>query len=298
MPLSALGLLVVAGAMHAGWNLLVKRARQRQIFTWLSLVAGTIGFLPPLVFGAAPLPPSAWPFIVASGIVEALYFFALTRAYGLGDFSLVYPLARGAAPALLAFWATLFLGERLRPAGLVGLAIVCGGLLTVSGGRRALRASPRAIGAALLVALCISVYSAIDGAAVRTLPPIPYTVAVLGFSALCCAPFVLWRYRVAPIAAEWRGNWPRIVVAGVLNLATYMLVLAAYSRAAVAYAGAIREISIIFAALIGWRWLGEAFGRAHARGGADLRRDRRHRRVRVRTQNGLARCRASARPPA
>lgn len=177
-------------------------------------------------------------------------------------------MARGAAPALLALWATLFLGERLRPAGLVGLAVVCGGLLTVSGGRRALRASPRAIGAALLVALCISVYSAIDGAAVRTLPPIPYTVAVLGFSALCCAPFVLWRYRVAPIAAEWRGNWPRIVVVGVLNLATYMLVLTAYSRAAVAYAGAIREISIIFAALIGWRWLGEAFGRARTLGAA------------------------------
>ncbi len=268
MPLSALALLVVAGAMHAGWNLLVKRAQRRQIFTWLSLVAGTLCFLPLLIFGAAPLPPSAWPFVVASGIVEALYFFALTRAYGLGDFSLVYPLARGAAPAPLALWATLFLGERLRPAGLVGLAIICGGLLTVSGGLHALRVGFGAVGAALLVALCISVYSAIDGAAVQTLPPIPYTVAVLGFSALCCAPFVVWRYRVAPIAAEWRLNWPRIVAVGALNLATYMLVLTAYSRAPVAYAGAIREISIIFAALIGWRWLGEAFGRARTLGAA------------------------------
>jgi drug/metabolite transporter (DMT)-like permease len=268
MPLSALALLVVAGAMHAGWNLLVKRARQRQIFTWLSLVAGTICFLPLLVCGAAPLPPSAWPFVVASGIVEALYFFALTRAYGLGDFSLVYPLARGTAPALLALWAILLLDERLRPAGLVGLAIVCGGLLAVAGGLRALRASLRAIGAALLVALCISVYSAIDGAAVQTLPPVPYTVAVLGCSALCCAPFIAWRYRVVPIIAEWRINWLRIVAVGVLNLATYMLVLTAYSRAPVAYAGAIREVSIIFAALVGWRWLGEAFGRARTLGAA------------------------------
>jgi len=80
--------LAVAGAMYAAWNLLVKRARQRQIFTWLSLVAGVICFLPLFVFGAAPVSPSAWPFVSASGIVEALYFFALTRAYGLGAFSL------------------------------------------------------------------------------------------------------------------------------------------------------------------------------------------------------------------
>lgn len=268
MPLSALALLIVAGAMHAGWNLLVKRAQQRQIFTWLSLVAGALCFLPLLIFAAVPLPPSAWPFVVASGIVEALYFFALTRAYGLGDFSLVYPVARGAAPALLALWAIIFLDERLQPVGIVGLAIVCGGLLTVSGGLRALRGGFEAIGAALLVALSISVYSAIDGAAVQTLPPIPYTVAVLGSSALCCAPFVVWRYRLAPIAAEWRRNWPRIITVGTLNLATYMLVLTAYSRAPVAYAGAIREISIIFAALIGWFCLGERFGRARTLGAA------------------------------
>ena len=205
MPLPVLALLVLAGGMHAGWNLLVKRARQRQIFTWLALVAGAISFLPLLVFGATSLPPSAWPFVVASGVVEALYFFALTRAYGIGDFSLVYPLARGAAPALLALWAILFLGERPCPAGFAGLAIICGGLLAVSGGLRALRIGRGAVGAALLVALCISVYSAIDGAAVQTLPPIPYTVAVLGCSALCSAPFVIWRYRVAPIVAEWPG---------------------------------------------------------------------------------------------
>lgn len=265
MPPLALGLLIVAGAMHACWNLLVKRAQQRQIFTWLSLVAGAICFLPLLLLGATPLPARAWPFIIVSGAVEAAYFFALTRAYALGDFSLIYPLARGAAPALLALWAILFLGERLEPAGILGLVIICGGLLVVSGGLGALRRGATrgggAVGGALLVALCISIYSAIDGAAVQTIPPIPYTVAVLGCSALFCAPFVGWRYERAAIATEWRANWPRIVAVGVLNLATYMLVLSAYARAPVAYAGAIREVSIIFAALIGWRWLAEAFGR-------------------------------------
>lgn len=271
MPPLALGLLIIAGAMHACWNLLVKQAYHRQIFTWLSLVMGTLCFLPLLLLGTTPLPAYAWPFIVVSGAVEAAYFFALTRAYALGDFSLIYPLARGAAPALLALWTTLFLGERLQPVGIVGLAIICVGLLTVSGGLRALRIGATqggigAVGAALLVALCISIYSAIDGAAVRSIPPLPYTVAVLGCSALFCAPFVGWRYERAAIALEWRANWPRIIAVGVLNLATYMLVLSAYARAPVAYAGAVREVSIIFAALIGWWWLGEAFGRTRTIG--------------------------------
>jgi drug/metabolite transporter (DMT)-like permease len=264
VPPLAVGLLLLAAAMHAGWNLLVKQARERLIFTWCALLVGALCFTPLLAFGAA-LPARAWPFIIASAAMEAAYYFALTRAYGLGDFSLVYPLARGTAPALLAVWATLFLGERLRPAGLLGLAVLIGGLLVVGGGvwwsrRGQVQVGPSGVAAALLVALCISIYSAIDGAAVQTISPIPYTVLILGLSAVFCAPAILLQYRRSAIVAEWRVNWPRIVTVGVLNLATYMLVLIAYSRAQVAYAGAVREISVVFAALVGWRWLGESFG--------------------------------------
>lgn len=273
MPPLAIGLLLLAAAMHAGWNLLVKQAREKEIFTWSSLLVGALCFTPLLALGAA-LPARAWPFIITSAAVEAIYFFALTRAYGLGDFSLIYPLARGTAPALLAVWATLFLGERLRPAGLLGLAVLIGGLLVVGGGvwwarRGKAQVGPSGVAAALLVALCISIYSAIDGAAVQTISPIPYTVLILGLSALFCTPVIALRYRRAAIVAEWRLNWPRIVTVGVLNLTTYMLVLFAYSRAQVAYAGAVREISVVFAALVGWRWLGEPFG-AHRTVGALL----------------------------
>ena len=264
MPPLAIGLLLLAGAMHAGWNLLVKQAREKEIFTWCSLLIGALCYLPLLAFGA-DLPARAWPFIIASAAVEAAYFFALTRAYTIGDFSLIYPLARGAAPALLAVWATLFLGERLRPAGLLGLLVLIGGLLVVGGGvwwagRGKARVGPSGVLAALTVALCISIYTAIDGAAVRTISPVPYTVLILGLSAVFCAPVIAWRHRRAAIVAELRLNWPRIAAVGVLNVTTYMLVLFAYSRAQVAYAGAVREISVVFAALVGWRWLGESFG--------------------------------------
>ena len=265
MPPSAVGLLILAAAMHATWNLLIKRSAERQIFTWWSLLVGSALFTPLLFVTGATIPSRAWPFIVASGAVEAAYFFALTRAYRLGDFSLVYPLARGAAPAFLALWATIFLAERPSPAGLLGLAILIGGLLVVGSGVWLGRRDNPGVGmgavvAALTVALCISIYSAIDGAAVRFVSPVPYTILILGLSALFCTPIIVVRYRPAALVAEWRASWPRIAAVGVLNLVTYMLVLFAYSRAPVAYAGAVREISVVFAAIVGWLWLDERFG--------------------------------------
>lgn len=269
----ALAMLIAAAFMHAGWNLIVKQARERQVFTWWSLVIGSACYLPLLVFGPA-LPSRAWPYVVASALAETAYFFALTRAYRLGDFSLVYPLARGAAPALLAIWAALYLGERPTALGVLGLAVLVAGLITVGSGalwarRDAQGVSATAIGAALLVALCISIYSAIDGAAMRFASPLSYTVAILGLSAICATPVILARYPLRAVGAEWRANWPRIIVVGVLNLGTYMLVLAAFARARVGYAGAVRELSVVMAALIGWRWLGEPFG-AHRTVGATL----------------------------
>jgi len=110
------------------------------------------------------------------------------------------------------------------------------------------------------VACCISIYSVIDGAAVKIAPPIPYTVAVIGASALMMTPAVLARYGRQAVVAEWRANWARIVLVGILTLVTYALVLQAYALGRVSYAGAVREISVVFAALVGWRWLGEGFG--------------------------------------
>ena len=175
---------------------------------------------------------------------------------------------------------------------MAGLALLLVGLLLVGGAARraALRTEPVALAlsgipteggaggaaaqprwsllafagsgtaAALTVACCISIYSVIDGAAVKIAPPIPYTVAVIGASALMMTPAVLLRYGRQAVLAEWRANWVQIVLVGVLTLVTYALVLQAYALGRVSYAGAVREISVVFAALVGWRWLGEGFG--------------------------------------
>ena len=135
VSLTALVLLVVAAALHTGWNLLVKRAGEKQIFTWWAMVVGTACFAPLLAF-SAPLPAAIWPYVLTSALVETIYYLALLRAYTIGDFSLVYPLARGAAPAFLALWAALFLGERPHAGGIAGLALLLIGLLLVGGAAR------------------------------------------------------------------------------------------------------------------------------------------------------------------
>jgi drug/metabolite transporter (DMT)-like permease len=264
MPLFALALLLASAALHAGWNLLVKSAGEKRVFAWLALIVGPVCFAPFVVSGVA-VPGQVWPYVIARALFELMYFLVLTYAYGKSDFSLVYPLARGAAPALLAVWAVLFLGERLHTIGVLGLALLVLGLMVVGGAAwwaRRGEAAPdlRGVVAALSVACCISIYSAIDGAAMRLAEPLPYIVLVISLTAVMLTPLILLRYGRRVVLAELRANWQRIVVVGVATIFGYLFVLQAYALASVSYAGAIREISVVFGALAGWRWLGERFG--------------------------------------
>jgi drug/metabolite transporter (DMT)-like permease len=272
MPLSALALLIVAALLHAGWNLVLKRAGERLVVTWWALVVGA-ALAAPLLLVRAPLPAEVWPYVLVSAAAEAAYFALLAHAYDQGDFSLVYPVARGAAPLLLALWAVLFLGESPSAGGVAGLLVLALGLAVVGGSGLLVRAAPRAasrvsVALALGVALLISVYSAIDGAAVRRADPLTYTVVVFALSALVELPLVLWRPGWRAVASAWRARWPTIALIGTLTLASYALVLSAYAVAPVSYGGAIRELSIVFGALAGWLWLGERFGALRVAGAA------------------------------
>jgi len=250
--------------MHTTWNLLVKRAKEKQVFIWCSLIAGVIIFSP-LIFTSSLFIVSIWPYLLSSAFVEAIYYITLIRAYENGDFSLVYPMARGAAPAFLLIWATLFLGERPRLFGLVGIALLVFGLIIVGGKtwwslRKTTGFSKSTLALALGVACCISVYTAIDGAAVHHVSPLPYTVLVIALTVLFITPAVVMRYGNTAIVDELRTNWIRITLVGLFTLLAYILALKAYTLARVSYAGSVREISVVFAAFVGWRWLGESFG--------------------------------------
>jgi drug/metabolite transporter (DMT)-like permease len=272
VSITALALLLAAAALHMGWNFLVKRAGEKQVFTWLAVVVGPLCFAP-FVLRDMTFPPEIWPYLIASALVELVYYLALTYAYGKNDFSLVYPLARGAAPALIALWAVLFLGEKLTRLGILGLALLVFGLMVVGsaawfGQRSSAPPNIKGMLAALGVACCISIYSAIDGAAVRLTEPLPYIVLVMLITAAMLTPPMLMRYGRQAVVQEWRTNWLRIMMVGIATMLAYLFVLQAYRISSVSYAGAIREISVVFGALAGWFWLNERFGLLRTAGSA------------------------------
>src|SRR5436305_4563499 len=270
MPLTALGLVILAAVMHACWNFVLKQATHKPVFLWCGVIIGTCFFgtlclIAGPVIGLSFSLKKAWPYMLASAVMEVFYYLALTRAYDIDDFSLIYPIARGTAPVLLLFWSTVFLGEWPSRTGLLGIAILVVGLVIVGSGTlwtrwRREMFSVKGIVAALVAAACISIYSVIDGAAVRVVSAIPYTVLMLGLSALLATPAITHYYGMNGLVKEFRMNWRRIWFVGIFMLLTYILVLLAYSMARVSYSGAIREVSIVFAALMGWLWLGEGFG--------------------------------------
>ena len=264
MPLPALALVLVAAILHASWNLILKQARYKQVFLWWALLIGTLCFAA-LFDTRLTLPIWIWPYVLSSAVMEAAYMVTLTLAYDIDDFSLVYPIARGAAPVLLVLWAMLFLNEAPRPLGLFGIFILVCGLILVGGGAIRHRKSHTAVSfrgiiIALMTAVSISIYTAIDGAAVRFVPAAPYTIVVLGLSALLFAPVVIWRYGSRVLISELQTNWLRIPLVGIAMLLTYILVLQAYTFSRVSYAGSVREVSVVIGAILGWLWLREDFG--------------------------------------
>jgi len=277
MPTSAFGILILSALLHAGWNLILKQAKQKYITLWWGLSIGSLCCLPVLIFHI-PVANQLWLYALVSAIFEVAYYAALASAYQKEDFSLIYPIARGGAPALLALWAALFLKEETSLAGKVGVAVLIIGLMIVGSssywamrkkinegmgdqvtpGRQTFWST--GIGLACLVALIISIYSIIDGAAVKHVDVVTYTMIVFLFTAIFSTPLMFKLYGWKAILTEGRSHWFSATAIGLLSILSYLLVLFTYSFAQVSYAGAIREISIVFGALIGWLWLKEDFG--------------------------------------
>jgi drug/metabolite transporter (DMT)-like permease len=258
----ALALVVCAAVLHAIWNALAKRADNQFVFLWCSVSLATALLLPLglLRLPAEPAPASGLPFVAASVAIHALYFWALGRAYRHGDFSRVYPMARGLGVALVPLAALPLFGERLSWLGSLGVGLVVLGIAALGAMPSATRASvARASGAgtawALVTGLTIAAYSLVDKAGVARLHPMPY-IALMGVGlSVVLAPVVL-ADRPA-LGREWRRHWRTILVASAMNLTSYLLVLFAFRLSKVGYVVAARELSILFSAFIGSLWLGE-----------------------------------------
>jgi len=255
----AIALVVCAAVLHAIWNALAKRADNQFVFLWSSVSLATLLLLP-AGLGRLPAegtPAAGLPFVAASVAIHALYFYALGRSYRHGDFSRVYPMARGLGVALVPLVALPVFGERLSWLGALGVGFVVLGIAALSVTPSALPVNGLGTGTAwaLVTGLTIAAYSLVDKAGVARLHPMPYIALMgLGLSALL-APVVL-SDRPA-IAREWRRHWRAILVASAMNLTSYLLVLFAFRLSKVGYVVAARELSILFSAFIGSLWLRE-----------------------------------------
>jgi len=267
----ALILVLSAALLHAGWNLILKRVDEKYIVTWWAVLFSAV-LIPPAVLLQGWPTPASWPFLAASAAIEALYMAALAAAYRLSDFSLAYPIARGSAPAFLALWAAIFLGERMTPVGGLGVALLVIGLMivgssglhrtpSVSGGFVPLRSRLPGMLMALLTALLISTYSTIDAVAVKLTPATSYTVVMIVLSGVFFTPFAVYGRGWRRTVEVGRRYWRQTLAIGTASILAYILVLNAYALAPVSYAGAVREVSVVFGALAGWKLLGEGLGR-------------------------------------
>jgi drug/metabolite transporter (DMT)-like permease len=262
MPPIAIALLFFSAILHTTWNLLLKQTDDKYIATWWAVLVGSLLYLPVLFFTGLPA-KETWVLLVASVCIEVVYYALLSAAYTDSDFSLVYPLARGTAPAFIALWSVWFLGETLSPGGLAGLIIVVLGLLIVGGSGLFItpeKPHVKGILLALTIALLISFYSAIDGAAVKQTSALPYAVLVFFLAPAFASPVVIKRYGWQRLTSVWKTNRNRLILIGLLTVCAYLLVLAAYSMAPISYSGAIREVSVVLGAFAGWRFLNEKLG--------------------------------------
>lgn len=263
MPIPAIALLFLSAALHTLWNLSLKRSRQKFIASWWIVTIGAILFMPGLIFTGMP-PREIWHFALLSAGLEAAYMLTLSLAYKNSDFSLVYPMARGTAPAFLLLWSLLFLHEDLSSWGIVGLVLIISGLVLTGASsliqNRTSLPNIHGILAALATAFFISVYTFVDGVAVKRGPALPYGLLMFTLIPLWSTPFVLRNYGWAQVVDEWNAQPVRFLVAGFLGVLAYLIALYAYSFAPISYSGAIREISVVLGALAGWRFLGENLG--------------------------------------
>lgn len=270
MPISALALVLVAALLHAVWNIVAKKAGGDQRFALLTALMVAVLWAPvALVFGVLEAHRFGWlewGVLAASAFVHVLYYTVLLRGYRESDLTVVYPVARGSGPLLASVGAVLLLGERLSLTGLLGVLAVVAGILLIAGGtslwRRVQDARHRARSLAglrwgVLTGALIAAYTVIDGYAVKVLLIGPVIVDYVG-NVLRVPMLAHAALRdTAAFRQACREQWRHALVVAVLSPLAYVLVLYAVTLAPVSHVAPAREVSMLFAALIGGRLLGE-----------------------------------------
>jgi drug/metabolite transporter (DMT)-like permease len=251
----ALTLVLCAAVLHALWNAIVKAADDRALV--LAAVSATNVLVGVVLIGLFGAPKAeSWPYIAASTLIHYGYYVFLLLAYRLGDFSQVYPISRGLAPVLVALGAQAFAGETLPVLAWLGLLSVSFGIIVLSLPSGGIRPNPVAVAAAAATGLFIASYTVVDGIGVRLAgSPFGYIgwLFVLEFPVILVV--ALWQRGKPPA-----NPWPAIrlgLLGGMFAALAYALVIYVKAFTPLGAVSAVRESSVIIAAIIGAVYFGE-----------------------------------------
>jgi drug/metabolite transporter (DMT)-like permease len=258
---TAILLAVLAGALlHASWNALIKWEPDKLTASAAIAVGAGVVAIPVALFSPIPLSPS-WPWIAFSSVIHVFYFALVAQALRHADLGVVYPLTRGSAPAFTAIIAAVWLGELLALSGWLAVGAIAAGVVTLSadalsrGGLTARAAVLAFTNAAIVVA-----YTMVDGLGARLAGnAISYVSWMMIGTAALIVPIALVFYR-AQIAEKERSFWIRTFIGGALSIASYGIALWAMTKAPIGLVAALRETSVLFAAILGALIFDERFG--------------------------------------
>lgn len=254
MSTSVVLLALLAAILHASWNAFLRSGADRFWMMTVMNLAITVAALPVALISPLPV-ADAWPYIIGSSLFQVAYGLLLVAAYRHGELGQVYPIIRGSAPLLVTAGSFFLMGEVLQPLAMLGVLLIVLGIMTLALGKA------RASGASMLFALATGVaiagYSTLDAIGIRVaVERPPYIAWVFIFPGLLLtAAYMIMR---GPLRIDIRSPETRKAIGGgLVSLLSYGTVLVAYSLAPAGPVSALRETSVVFAALIGWKFLGE-----------------------------------------
>jgi len=259
----AIALVLGAAMIHASWNYLLKKSGGGIGFIWAFAALSTLLYAPLAVgvaiLGDFELSLQTLAFILASAVLHTGYYLMLDRGYRYGDLSVVYPLARATGPFLTVLIAVALLGERPGVVAMCGAALVVGGafFLAANPAKLGQAGAARGVAFALLTGCMIASYTVVDKQAVSAalIPPLLLDWGANLGRVLVMTPLAL--KRPEQVKAAWVGQRKAVILVALLSPLSYILVLTAMVFTPVSYVAPAREVSILFAAFMGARWLQE-----------------------------------------
>lgn len=270
MSLQAFALIIFAGVIHAAWNIAAKKAGGDSRFAFFTSFL-LILFWAPLAWWVGhdvvgDWGWQAWALVAVSGVLHLAYYVILLRGYRKADLTVVYPLARGSGPLISSLFAIVVLGEEISQLGMLGVVGVVLGVFLIAGGPSLFqqRNDPVArqrlhqgLFYGVMTGVFIAGYTVVDGYGVKAMLLSPILIDYFGsvLRVILLSPVIV--RNVAEAKVLWLQQWRWALMVAVVSPIAYVLVLFAMQDAPISHVAPAREVSMLFAALIGGHLLRE-----------------------------------------